>query len=49
LPGLSTLVAGLIQFTRAVNSDKHIWSSIAWPFSSVQYTQRETCIDKGDC
>jgi len=29
--------------------DKQIWSFSAWPFSSVLYTQRETCFGKGDC
>jgi len=43
-----TLAAGSI-YTRIKLCGKQIWSFIAWPFSSVLYTQRETCIDKGDC
>jgi len=36
-------------YTRLKLCHKQIWSFIAWPFSSVLYTQRETCIDRGDC
>jgi len=36
-------------YTRIKLCDEQIWSFIAWPFSSVLHTQRETCIDKGDC
>jgi len=46
-PVCPPLVAGLFQFTRTI-CDKQIWSFIAWPFLSVLYTQRETCIDKCD-
>jgi len=35
-------------YTHIKLCDKQILSFIAWPFSSVLYTQRETCIDKGD-
>jgi len=51
MPGLSpTLVAGLIQFTRALNSVTSSFDLfIAWPFSWVLYTQHDTCIDKDEC
>ena len=47
-----TLVAGLIQFTRALNSVTNSFDLSLLEHSLeyfTVYTQLETCIDKGDC